>query len=272
MMTQVANKVRRTVNAGFFGPCLLMIFVAFAPPLAATQSNVDKEQRWAEQVVDGLLDGDEVWLDDGDGHEFLGILTESDGEDSHAVILVHGIGVHPNWPDVIYPLREALLEHGTTSLSIQMPILANDADNVAYAPLFEEVPARLEAAIDYLVETGFDDISLVAQSMGASMVAYYLARDPDPRVGSAALIGMGPGYEFASNIEALKKIELPMLDLYGSEDLEAVVASAQDRAAAGRARAREAYRQVRVDGANHFFQGRETALKQQVIDWLDGLD
>ncbi len=206
-------------RAAFVHLSLLFVVVGFAPPTAATQSDVAKERRWAEQVIDGLLDGDEIWLDDGDGHKFLGILTEGDGEDGHAVILVHGIGVHPNWPDVIYPLREGLLEHGTTSLSIQMPILANDDDNVAYAPLFEEVPARIEAAIDYLVEAGFDDISLVAHSMRASTVAYYLARDPDPRVGSAALIGMGPGYEFASNIEALKKIELPMLDLYGSEDL-----------------------------------------------------
>jgi alpha/beta superfamily hydrolase len=27
--------------------------------------------------------------------------------------------------------------------------------------------------------------------------------------------------------------------------------------------------QVRVDGANHFFQGHEEALVQQVIDWIE---
>ena len=271
-MIQVAKDAATAVFAGFARPLALVILAAVAPPLAATQSDVAKEQRWAEQVIDGLLDGDEVWLDDGEGHEFLGILTEGDGEGDHAVILVHGIGVHPNWPDVIYPLREALLEHGTTSLSIQMPILANDADEVAYAPLFAEVPARLQAAIDYLGDAGYDDISLVGHSMGASMVAHYLARDADPRVASAALIGMGPGYAFASNIEKLRQIDLPVLDLYGSEDLEAVVASARDRATAGGARAGDAYRQLRVDGANHFFQGHEAVLKQQIIDWLDGLE
>ena len=105
---------------------LLLLGLAHFPLAGyATESDVGKEQRWAEQVIDSLLDGDEVWLDDGNGHEFLGILTEGESTEQ-AVILVHGIGVHPNWPDVIYPLREGLLEAGITSLSIQTK-LQNDA-------------------------------------------------------------------------------------------------------------------------------------------------
>ena len=253
-----------------FCPRILAVFMLalLATAAAATESDVGKEQRWAEQVIDGLLDGDEAWLDDGNGHEFLGILTEGDSDSGRAVILVHGIGVHPNWPDVIYPLREALLEAEVTSLSIQMPILANEAEDTEYAPLFKEVPSRIDAAIGYLSEAGYRDIALVAHSMGASMLSYYLSRNPDSKVGSAVLIGMGQGHAFPGNIKAMEQIGLPLMDLYGSEDLDSVLSSAENRRTAGRKGGGDLFRQVKVDGANHFFQGSESALRQQVLDWL----
>ncbi len=90
-------------------PAILLLLTCFTlslfMPAGATNSDTAKESRWAEQVVDSLLDGDEAWLIDDLGHEFLGIFTEGDADSGHAVILMHGIGVHPNWPDVIYPLR-----------------------------------------------------------------------------------------------------------------------------------------------------------------------
>ena len=102
---------------------LALLLTSALVPVAATNSDTAKERRWAEQVIDGLLDGDDVWLIDDSGHEFLGILTEGDRSSGHAVVLLHGVGVHPNWPDVIYPLRAGLLERHITTLSLQMPIL-----------------------------------------------------------------------------------------------------------------------------------------------------
>jgi hypothetical protein len=37
------------------------------------------------------------------------------------------MGAHPDWPEVIQPLHSGLPESGWTTLSVQMPILANDA-------------------------------------------------------------------------------------------------------------------------------------------------
>jgi pimeloyl-ACP methyl ester carboxylesterase len=233
----------------------------------ASNSDIAKEARWAEQVEDGLLDGDVVWLDDGEGQQFLGVLTEGDADSRRAVLLVHGIGVHPNWPDVIYPLRAGLLEEGITSLSIQMPILANEADSVEYAPLFVEVPGRIDAAISSLQEAGFNSITLVAHSMGASMAVYYQAQVQANRIDSLVIIGMSSGLDGQENIDRLRQLKLPVLDLYGEADLPAVLSSAGQRAAAGEA-AESDYRQQRVAGANHFFQGQESALVQSVLDWL----
>lgn len=247
---------------------LMHFIILFSSVADATGSDSAKEQRWAEQVVDSLLDGDDVWLDDGAGHEFLGILTEGDVESERAVLLVHGVGVHPNWPDVIYPLRTGLLENDITSLSIQMPILANDADPGLYRPLFAEVPQRIDAALRFLDEAGYRNITLVAHSMGAAMAVYYLSQAPTNQVESLIIIGMSPGLDEAENITRMGQLKVPLLDLYGEADLQAVVASAPERAATGKAASSD-YRQQRVSGANHFFQGHESELVQLVIEWLD---
>jgi pimeloyl-ACP methyl ester carboxylesterase len=246
-----------------------LLAVATLTPVNATNSDVAKESRWAEQVIDGLLDGDELWLIDDVGHEFLSILTEGDKSSGRAVVLVHGIGVHPNWPDVIYPLRAGLLEQNITTLSLQMPILANDADGREYGLLFSEVPGRFEAALAYLGDEGYSNITIVAHSMGASMATYYLSQNNTDAVDSLVIIGMGAGQAFPKNIEALAKIRIPVFDLYGSKDLESVLDSVEQRAASGKKQAGRQYLQVLVDGANHFFQGHEDALVQQVTEWLD---
>ena len=247
---------------------MLVLACALALPAFATNSDVAKEKRWAEQVIDGLLDGDEMWLKDPGGHEFLGILTEGDGGSGRAVILVHGIGVHPNWPDVIFPLREALLENDITSLSIQMPILPNEAEASEYEPLFGEAPGRFAAAVKYLNASGYRQISIVAHSMGTTMSSRYLTQVKNHGIDSFVAIGMGEGSSEASNAELLGQMDIDVLDLYGEQDLEPVRQNAGARAAAAGARQKGKFAQVEVAGAGHFFQGHEDSLKRQVIEWL----
>jgi len=52
-------------------------------------SDLAKEKRWADQVVDAILDGDAVWLNDGTS-EFLGIYTEAEEDKSRAIIVMTG--------------------------------------------------------------------------------------------------------------------------------------------------------------------------------------
>jgi len=257
---------RKTLPAVFL--LLAWLAASLITPAGATNSDVAKERRWADQVVDSLLDGDEAWLIDDLGHEFFGIFTEGDADTGHAVLLMHGIGVHPNWPDVIYPLRVGLLEEGITNLSIQMPILANEADPREYQLLFAEVGGRIETALDYLDDAGYRKITLVAHSLGSSMAVFYLSQADPKSIRSLVIIGMNSGISDNENITALEKIKLPVFDLYGSEDLEAVLDSAESRAAAGNSGSIPEYRQTRVSGAGHFFQGHEEELLRQVLEWL----
>ena len=135
----------KTLQATF--PLLLACLMCLWQPAYAVGSDVAKEQRWADQIVDSLMDGDELWLNDGSGHEFLGLMTEAEEESTNAIVLLHGIGVHPNWPEVIYPLRVGLPESNWATLSIQMPILKNEAEGKEYVPLFPEVSARILSLI-----------------------------------------------------------------------------------------------------------------------------
>ncbi len=237
--------------------------------IPAVASDLEKEGRWAEQVVDALLDGEAVYLNDGRG-DFLAIETESaDGELRKAAIVMHGTGVHPNWPTVVLPLRVELTQSGWHTLSIQMPVLPNEAEHAEYAKIYDWVPGRLDAAIDYLRDKGFDKIVLIAHSQGSTMTSYYLSEAPKPVDGFVA-IGMSGGIAGGpmDSLAQLPTYKLPMFDLYGSEDLPEVLASADQRAAQAKQSGGD-YTQQMVDGADHFFEGEENELLDAVNAWLD---
>ncbi len=232
-------------------------------------SDLEKEKRWAEQVVDALLDGEAVTLDDGRA-AFLAIETASaDGDSRKAAIVMHGTGVHPNWPTVVLPLRTGLTESGWHTLSIQMPVLANEAEHAEYAKIYDWVPGRLDAAVDYLRGKGFEKVVLIAHSQGSMMTAYYLAGE-HRQVDGFVAVGMPGGIPGGpmDTLARLPALALPMLDLYGSEDLPEVLASATERAEQA-AKAGGDYTQQRIEGADHFFDGEEAELLAAVNAWLD---
>jgi hypothetical protein len=243
---------------------------AFCLVGAVQATDLEKEKRWVEQIVDFLMDGDAVYLDDGRA-EFLALETPAaDGSTERAAIVMHGTGVHPNWATVVLPLRVGLTESGWHTLSIQMPVLPNEAEYTEYPPIYDWVPGRIDAAIDYLEGQGAKTIALVSHSQGATMTTYYLANSPRDVDGFVA-IGMGPGVPgtAADNLAHLPKVTVPIFDLYGSEDLEDVLATVSMRADA--ASGNPAYTQVVVDGADHFFDGEESELLEAVSGWLEKL-
>ncbi|MDH3672167.1 MAG: alpha/beta hydrolase family protein [Gammaproteobacteria bacterium] len=249
---------------------LVLIFIPLllvAPNLPA--SDFAKEQRWAEQIVDMLIEGDAVWLEAG-GHRFLAIYTQAQADDpKRGVIVMHGIGVHPNWDQVIYPLRTGLAERGMSTLSLQMPILPNEAEAIEYAPLIATAGPRIEAGIRFLKAKGVAEIVIAAHSLGATMAAHYLAGEAAD-VRALVAIGMGGRSDEPrmDTVSLLGRIHIPVLDLYGSDDLPQVLRSVAQRATAARAAGNKAYREIRVADTNHFFDGKDDVLLDTVSDWL----
>jgi pimeloyl-ACP methyl ester carboxylesterase len=235
----------------------------------AQASDLAKEKRWADQVVDAILDGEAVWLNDGTS-EFLGIYTEAEEDQGRAVIVMHGTGIHPDWQQVVQPLRVGLIEHNWNTLSIQMPILPNEAEYAEYAPLYDEVAPRINAAIDFLRKNGSKEIVLIGHSQGAAMAAYYLSITKQ-NVNGFVAIGMASLADDVrmDSINSLKKITVPVLDIYGEDDLEEILISVDDRAGAAKQAGNKNYTQVKVAGSNHFFDGKEDELVEAVAAWLD---
>ncbi|MGD8934076.1 MAG: alpha/beta fold hydrolase [Gammaproteobacteria bacterium] len=246
---------------------LILMILAFSASVQA--SDLAKEKRWADQVVDAILDGEAIWLNDGTS-DFLGIYTEAEEDKGRAVIIMHGTGIHPDWQQVIKPLRVGLIEHNWNTLSIQMPILPNEAEYSEYAPLFDEVAPRIDAAIQYLKDNGSEEIVLIGHSLGGSMATYYLSTSKQDVNGFIA-IGMDT---YADDprmdiMKGLEKITVPVLDLYGDEDLEGVLNSVEARAAAAKKAGNLSYTQIEIKGSNHFFDGKEDELVETVADWLE---
>jgi pimeloyl-ACP methyl ester carboxylesterase len=245
----------------------IIILILWQTPVAA--SDVQKEKRWSEQISDSLLSGEVCELKAAET-PFMGIYTEpEEGPTGRAVILVHGIGAHPDWPEVIHPLRVGLPEHGWATLSIQMPILANDAELKDYLPLFDESGPRLKAAVDYLHQHGAKTVVIVSHSLGASMAARFVADNPRA-VDGLVIIGMSVIEldEKMNGARALEKITLPVFDLYGSRDLDGVLKSTDARARAAHKAGNPDYRQFAIEGGDHFYVGTEDELLSRVYGWL----
>lgn len=250
--------------------CLLPLF--FTGPGQA--SDILKERRWAEQLKDDLVVGEALWLKVNQ-REVFSIYTPTELDKRRGgVILLHGRGAHPDWPEVINPLRQNLPEAGWVTLSVQMPILDGESETERYLPLFPEAYDRIGAAIAHLQSQGILNIALVGHSLGAAMGAAYLATERPENQAIRAFVGIGMGqYPQASTSPAhtpasLGKINIPVLDLYGELDFEGVKASAEARASAARQAGNKTYRQRKVPGADHFFTGLDNALVSTVRSWL----
>ena len=237
----------------------------------AQASDLERERRMAQQIVDAILDGDPVYLRSG-VHEFLGIYTEAD-ESKGAVVIMHGRGFHPDWVDTANPLRVGLAENGWNTLSIQMPVLQKWARYYDYVPVFDEAFPRIEAAITFLQQQGHSRIVLVAHSCSVHMVNAWIKegrfRDGIALVG----IGMGAtdyGQKMVHSFQ-FDKPDVPVLDIYGSEDYPAVHRTAPARLNAISQAGGGKSEQIVVPDADHYFTDKGDALVEAVSGWLNKL-
>ena len=251
---------------------LCLLFLAPAPVPAAGKSDTAKEQRWAKEIEPLIFQGRAEWLKTKGGEKFFAIYTPARGPTVYGgVILLHGMGVNPDWVDVIHPLRTGLADKGWATLSLQMPVLPNSATPKDYIPLFPDVPPRIEAGIAFLRTKRIAPIMLVGHSLGAAMGAYFLARTPHSGVRAFVGIGMSGSPAPKSPLDtaaSLGKIHIPVLDLYGSRDFKAVLSGVPHRAAVARAAGNHGYEQVEVGGAGHFFRDLDGPLIIRVSGWL----
>lgn len=236
---------------------VLLVLIALLFSLNALAADYEREQRWADEIVPSVLVGDPVWLTQANGHKFLGLYTVA-SKPKAALVVVHGIGVQPDW-GLIGTLRQQLPDVGYTTLSIQMPVLKAEAKPEDYPPTFGEAEERIRLAVDFLKAKGYAKIAIVSHSLGTWMSYEYLSHTTGSPVVAWVAIGSPNPFDMA-------KLKLPILDLYGEADLPRVLNGAKQRAAGLKQKGSE---QVKVPGADHFFDGKDAALLDQVRGWLD---
>ncbi len=272
---------------------LLMASLSHAAPAPKSQ-----ELAWEQALVKSMDTNEIKWLRT-PNEKFIALYNDDfTGTLQGGVILLHGMGGHPDWPDVISPLRQSLPRHGWATLSIQLPAFERGAQISDYGGTIADVSLRIEAAIKEFRENGIGNIVLLGHGLGAVMGASHLASNPNSGVAAFVAISM-PTYKeggaWMQLTNSIEKLRVPMLDIFGRNDLRSVINYADQRARAARraglnaSKNRQvagsqqsstatggfsktggfiAYRKFQIAGANHFFSGHERTLSKRIVGWL----
>ncbi|KRT58406.1 alpha/beta fold hydrolase [endosymbiont of Ridgeia piscesae] len=240
-------------------------------PGLLSAADLTREGRIAEQIFDAILEGQPIWLK-AEGRRFLAIHTLSPAKQVQGgVILLHSMGANPDWDQVIHPLRTALPKHGWETLSIQLPVAAPGATQAEWLRLIPEAFPRIRSAAKFFREQNNHNLVLIGHSLGARMGLEFLADGAPPEaIRAFVAIGLPTPQEQEENpvYETLRKLKLPMLDLYGSRDLASVTDTARLRRIVAKRAELQAYRQDRIEGADHFFSNLEQTLINRTRAWI----
>ncbi|WP_332671972.1 alpha/beta fold hydrolase [Aromatoleum sp.] len=193
-----------------------------------------------------------------------------DGEESKvAVVLAHGRGNSADG-NVVGPLRRAIhKELGLHTLSLRMPDPGVDSpESPELASAFPEAYRRIQAALDYLKnEKKVERIYLLGHSMGGRMTSGFLANNPDAGVAGFIGVGMTAGGKEPVNTNLnLRKVKVPIIDIYGDNEMDAKAASFRKTLVS------ERFLQVVIPGAKHDYRGYEKPVADAVIGWLKQQD
>ncbi len=223
----------------------------------------ERELRWRNEILPSLVVGDPVDLMVG-GRQVLALLAKGKPE-LPAIVLVHGVGVHPDH-GLIGVLRANLNDMGYTTLSIQMPVLAKEVSEAAqYAAVFSHSTARLVEAANYLVREKLNNsgIVLLSHSMGSWMSNVYLQETPSvPYLAWVCL-------SITGRIGSTGEHRLPILDVQAENDLDPVKRGSWLRAI--KVLSHPGSKRVEIAGTNHFYEKQEPALVKEIDLFLKSM-
>ncbi len=235
---------------------------------------LSREQQIAEKLT-LTADADEIISLKASGGRFIGLYKRAKSSEARGVvILVHGMGAHPDWPDVISPLRTRLTEFGWSTLSIQMPILSPEEPVAEYGKTLRLANSRIQAAVDYLHDWEIEPIILLGYSFGATQAANFLASKKPEDIKAFVSVSMLAQKFIKPELNVLKfitGITIPIFDIYAEEDLDDVRRGIDDRRLAASKNGNTGFQQIEVQKAGHHYLGLEDVLVEQIQVWLQNL-
>ena len=237
-------------------PLLLIAACCFTTSNSVHAQDYEREKRWADEVIPDLVVGDAVRINAASNREFLSLYTEPTklNPTLPAIVLVHGVGVHPDF-GIIGMLRAKLADLGYATLAIQMPVQGKEATVDDYYPkVFPDAADRMVKAAEFLRAKGQANVVLLSHSMGAWMANAYLDQGFETTPYKAWIVmGLTGSYSWA-----MRRFAMPILDIYGEQDLNPVLSAAGRRKFA--LKESNGSKQVKIAGADHHYLGRESEL------------
>lgn len=247
--------------------CLLAVISASVVAAAPEEY----EQSLSEKLAQSRKPGEVVWLSGGSG-KFLSLFEPAHaGDRRRAALILHGLGGHLDWWDVIAPLRSGLPEKGWATLSIQLPVVAPGEPWALQGRALSQAGARITAALAWLEHREFRTVVLVGYGFGGALSAQYLADRKPALDGFVGISMQAPPYlqGAVDLLGSLEKIAVPVMDVYGSLDSDEVLSQADDRRLAFRKNRDRPHQQVILEGADHLYTGLSSALIDRIAAWLD---
>lgn len=242
----------------------------FSWPVMAAPPVPELEQAVADRLAERQVPGAMVWLT-AEGKPFLALyLASPQVMPQGAVILVHGFGAHPDWPEVIQPLRHALPERGWATLSIQLPRLSPEVSHAMESELPRRSALRILAASAWLAQRGIAPVAVIGHGFGAAVAARQLGASAQGVAAFVAVSLQTPAHllkpvGFPGTLEA---VQVPMLDIYAAADAPMVLVQAPERELWGRKNKERVFDRIVIGEADAGFHGREEELARRIAEWL----
>lgn len=190
------------------------------------------------------------------------------GKARGSIVLLHDGMTNADSLEVIRPLRLAMADAGWDTLSLQLPGGYRDEPPGAWLARREAIDARLQAGLDWLQSRAQTARVVIGLGESGSVAVRRAARQSTQ---IQALVVISYPIDSAAekdDLEALRRLAMPTLDLYAERDTAAVQASAAMRRQVALDGQLTAYRQAVVAGATPGFGGLEEPLVSDVRAWL----
>lgn len=247
----------------------LLLLGALLLPINSFATDIEREAEFARLIGEHPESGEVIRLD-AENKKFLTIYTETPQPDTiYAAILLHDKDGYPDQKPLIHSLRTTLPRHQWATLSIQAPVREKGAQNSDYLSLFPELISRLKAANDYLKSRKIENVVLIGHGLGALMALYGETQLKDQFKAIVAISLPVMDEEIQSEYrtaELLKKIDVPVLDLYGGRDRPEIIITANKRLLA--AKENKGYRQDRLEFEKTYAPDDEKLIVKRVYSWL----
>jgi len=248
------------------------------------------EKEWLAEVGESIEVGKKVMITlySSDGTErnekYLAFYAERNLlTERGTIVILHDRESHPDWKSVVRPLRTELPDTGWNTLSLQLPILEKDVNSFEELDKFyKQSYERINGAILFLNEQKAKNVMVVAYGTSTMTALSYISNQARmsslrlPVAAISALVLISP-YSvkeekyIEQELTPLSLIRIPVLDLYGGDDLDIVKKYAKKRAGLAKRSGNAKYLQQKIENADHFYMAQSDTVVKRVHSFFMGV-